>query len=103
MAENIKLKDLVGNERSYNNIKVIKIPKATEVSVEQEGEVEYAEYIQPDLYDGGFTVTPGADQVTLKTAETYLKQNVVIEPIPYTVVTNLAGGKTVTIGQGEVK
>lgn len=98
MADNIKLKDLAGNEINYNNIKTIKIPKATEASAEQEGEVEYAEYIQPDLYDGETTVTPRATQVILETADTYLEQNVVIDPIPYTEVTNLAGGKTVTIG-----
>lgn len=97
MAEsNIKLKDLVGNEKKYENIKVIKIPKA---SSEQEGEVEYAEYIQPDLYDGDTIVTPGTDRVTLATKDTYLEEDVVIDRVPYKVESNEAGGMTATIGK----
>ena len=55
--------------------------------------------IDYDVYNGQYTVTPlpNVEQI-LRTDNKILKHDIVIQPIPYAEVSNLAGGKTVTIG-----
>ena len=55
--------------------------------------------INVNEYTGQYTVTPlpNVEQI-LRTDNKILKHDIVIEPIPYAVVSNTAGGKTVTIG-----
>lgn len=86
---NVQLLDIVKRHKTYEGIRSVAVPTP-------DGGEEI--YFQPDIYDGTTTVTPGADPVTLATAETYLERDVVIGAIPYAEVTNQAGGKTVTIG-----
>ena len=50
-------------------------------------------------YDGSFVVTPSADNdQTLLTSGKYNESDITVEKIPYTEVSNPAGGITVTIG-----
>ena len=51
------------------------------------------------VYEGQYTVTPMAevDQI-LRTKDTHMGDNVVVEKIPYYETTNDAGGYTVIIG-----
>ena len=51
-----------------------------------------------DEYDGSYTVIPKVEKQTLDTSQKLMKANVVVEKIPYSEVTNLSNGKTVTIG-----
>ena len=49
-------------------------------------------------YKGSYTVTPAAEEQTLPTEDTLMKQDLVIEAIPYAEVTNNANGLTASIG-----
>lgn len=50
-------------------------------------------------YDGEFVVTPSADkQQTLLTSGKFNNSDIVVEKIPYSEVSNPAGGTTVIIG-----
>ena len=49
------------------------------------------------VYAGTYTVTPSTSDQTLETAGKLLEQNTLIEEIPISVVSNNAGGSTVTI------
>lgn len=55
-------------------------------------------YVDVDLYDGDYIVTPDFDGKTLPTANKTLIQDVTVKPIEVQVVSNTAGGKTVYIG-----
>ena len=51
------------------------------------------------VYDGPYSVTPRVDQdITLSTSQMMFDEDIVINKVPYAVVTNNSGGKTVTIG-----
>lgn len=50
-------------------------------------------------YEGEYTVTPSTEEeITLATAQKVLLADVKVNKIPYAEVTNIKGGKTVTIG-----
>ena len=50
-------------------------------------------------YNGEYHITPSANEdITMETAEKMMNADVRVEKIPYAEVTNLANGKTVTIG-----
>lgn len=74
------------------------------VSEEDEGkilQVEDGQWVAKNLptYDGEFLVTPSADNdQTLQMAGKYSKSNITVEKIPYSEVSNTAGGTTVIIG-----
>ena len=51
-----------------------------------------------EYYTGEYEVTPKVKMQTLGTKEKVMKNDVTIKEIPYAEVTNLANGKTVTIG-----
>lgn len=51
-----------------------------------------------EYYDGEYEVTPSTKQQTLETESKVMRENVIVEPIPYSEVSNGAGGTTVTIG-----
>ena len=55
--------------------------------------------IDYDIYSGQYLVTPlpNIEQI-LRTQNKVVTEDIVINPIPYAEVSNLAGGKTVTIG-----
>ena len=55
--------------------------------------------IDYDIYSGQYSVTPlpNVEQI-LRTKDKILANDIIINPIPYAEVSNLAGGKTVTIG-----
>lgn len=48
-------------------------------------------------YEGDYTVTPTVDGKTLKTAQTFLEEDIKIKKIPYFEVNNNSGGNTVYI------
>lgn len=48
-------------------------------------------------YDGPYDVIPRAEMQILETATKLMRDNVTVEEIPYTEVTNLSGGLTVSI------
>lgn len=52
-----------------------------------------------EYYEGSYTVTPKTKQQKLDTKHKYLVEDVVVKTIPYAEVTNIANGKTVTIGE----
>lgn len=55
--------------------------------------IPYEKYMGQDI----ITPLPFLDQI-LQTAHTFVQENIVIEKIPYTEVSNTAGGTTVIIG-----
>lgn len=50
-----------------------------------------------DAYDGEYEFIPSIEQQTIHTAEKYVKEDIVIKAVPYSEVTNISNGKTVTI------
>ena len=71
-----------------------------------EFKAHFGEYLESDMsvvgvdeYNGQYTVTPlpTLEQI-LRTSNKLLKHDIVIDPIPYSQTSNLAGGYTVTIG-----
>jgi hypothetical protein len=53
----------------------------------------------PETYEGEFVVTPAVDsEQTLLTAGKYIEENITVEKIPITSVSNSSGGNTVIIG-----
>lgn len=87
----VQLLDIVKKSQTYEGIKSIAVPTPS-------GGEEI--YFQPDLYSGDTIVTPSDEQVILRTADTYLEQNVVINAVPYEIEPNGAGGNTAIIGTG---
>ena len=55
-------------------------------------------YKDVTLYEGDYEVTPRVDEQTLSTADKLMSADVTIKQIPYAEVSNIQGGKTVTIG-----
>lgn len=49
-------------------------------------------------YAGPYTVIPGVESQTLDTSNKLMQADLIVKEIPYVEVTNLANGKTVTIG-----
>ena len=49
-------------------------------------------------YEGDYIVTPKVDQQKLDTKGTIMRDDVIIEEIPYAEVSNNSGGKTASIG-----
>ena len=50
------------------------------------------------FYQGEYSVTPNIERQVLPTAETTMRENLVVEAIPYREIENEAGGTTVIIG-----
>lgn len=55
-------------------------------------------YVDVDLYEGDYIVSPDFDGRILPTTNKTLSQDVTVKPIEVQVVSNTAGGKTVYIG-----
>ena len=53
---------------------------------------------QIEHYAGDYNITPMQKQQIVQTANKLMDENLVVNAIPYTEVTNLSNGKTVTIG-----
>jgi len=51
-----------------------------------------------NVYSGRYEVTPSAEEQTLPTAQVIMEQDLLINEIPYSEVSNNKGGKTVNIG-----
>lgn len=51
----------------------------------------------PEVYTGAILIIPSLVSQELETANKFVKDNIVIEEIPYSQVSNPAGGWTVTI------
>lgn len=51
-----------------------------------------------DPYQGPYEVVPSGGFQFLFTSETYMEEDVLIHPIPYSEVSNPSGGYTATIG-----
>lgn len=49
-------------------------------------------------YDGEYTVVPKAEEQTLPTGQTSMREDLTIQAIPYYEVSNPQNGKTVIIG-----
>lgn len=49
-------------------------------------------------YEGNTEVTPSTSEQTLATAGKMISENISVNPIQYAEISNIAGGKTVTIG-----
>ena len=52
----------------------------------------------PAQYDGDYQITPDNTEKTLETADKLMTQNVVVEPVPHYIVSNMSGGTTFVIG-----
>jgi hypothetical protein len=50
-------------------------------------------------YQGEYIVTSSTEEQTLATAQTYMESDVTIKAIPFSEVSNLAGGSTFFIGK----
>lgn len=53
-------------------------------------------------FQGPYVITPKAEEISLPTQNTLLKNNITIESIPFFEVSNTAGGNTIYIG-GEIE
>lgn len=51
-----------------------------------------------EIYKGNYEATPRPEAQTFETAERYLKEDFVVNKIPYYSTSNIAGGNTVFIG-----
>ena len=69
-------------------INIDTMPSHEEIEVEQDG----------PAYDGEYIVTPKTTEQTLSTANKVLREDVLINKIPYFEVGNNSGGDTVYIG-----
>lgn len=61
------------------------------------GEVSVIHSCDLPIYDGDYIVTPKAEEQELETANKILTDNVTVLEIPYTEVSNISGGLTVSI------
>lgn len=50
------------------------------------------------FYRGEYVITPAVDEQTLETSLKVMRDDVTVKAIPYAEVSNLANGKTITIG-----
>lgn len=55
------------------------------------------EIVQPNPYTGQYRVTPGAEAITLPTADRYLAEDVVIDPVPQNYGLITWNGSTLTV------
>lgn len=62
------------------------------------GELSIPTYIDVDMYEGEYEVSPDFDGVTLPTTNKTLSHDITINPIQVESVSNLEGGRTVYIG-----
>lgn len=53
---------------------------------------------EKEIYEGDYKVTPKVDSIILDTKDKIMYDDVTIYQIPYSAVSNPAGGTTVTIG-----
>lgn len=91
----------VGTPTSPERIAEEILPAVTDKDEGKILQVEGGKWTAKDLptYDGEFIVTPSADnEQTLQTAGKYAESNITVEKIPYSEVSNTAGGTTVIIG-----
>ena len=91
----------VGTPISPERIAKEILPTVTENDEGKILQVEGGKWAAKDLptYDGEFIVTPSADNdQMLQTAGKYSDSNITVEKIPYSEVSNTAGGTTVIIG-----
>ena len=51
-----------------------------------------------DTYDGSYDVTPDWDGQTLPTSLRFCSDDIDVRPIPVASVSNVSGGRTVTVG-----
>lgn len=72
----------------------VKINNVLKVS----SEVKVASGVTGTPYDGDYEVTPRATQQVLSTKDKFLKQDVIVNEIPYIETSNPQNGTTVTIG-----
>ena len=62
------------------------------------GKVEIGKTKSLPWYEGEYEVIPKWEDITLKTKQKSMREDVTMQAIPYAEVDNLAGGKTAIIG-----
>lgn len=97
-SSEIQVNSIIGdiNARAsvFGTVSVSPLSISADVSL---GSIEVIHSDMPD-YEGEYAITPGVGEQTLNTANRTLRDDMVINPIPYTATTNLSGGYTVIIG-----
>ena len=68
------------------------------VSFEVDGKL-IAEYNDTEPYDGNYVITPSFESQSFDTTNKRMTQMFTVNPISINRITNLAGGKTVFIGE----
>lgn len=64
------------------------------------GRVQLAESTKKELYTGDYSVTPSTrSDIVLDTAGKTMTEDLTVTKVPYLEVSNLYGGKTITIGE----
>lgn len=84
---------LIGSLSVYDSLTGFLTPEVSlygELSIPDEAEMEY--------YDGSYSVIPSQESQTLDTSDLAMRDDVVIEAIPFYLTTNLSGGYTAIIG-----
>lgn len=78
---------------------------STHLKIDNTGDVRFTQdqYIKIrhgdyDTYDGDYVVIPSAYEQTLDTDHKLMTDDVTVTAIPYTEVSNMSGGYTVSIG-----
>lgn len=73
-----------------------------EVALDSGGEIHVdlttPTYLDTDVYEEEFEVSPDFEGTTLETAHKFLTNDIVVHPIQVEKVSNLSGGVTVYIG-----
>lgn len=62
------------------------------------GRVYLPRRVGTDVYEGAYSVSPDFEGTVLQTKEKFLEDDVTVQPIEVTRVSNTAGGNTVYIG-----
>lgn len=62
------------------------------------GELTVPAYMETNIYDGSYEITPSSSEQKLDTAGKRLLDDVVVKEIPYAETSNLSGGYTAIIG-----
>lgn len=79
----------------YVDLEISTSKEEFELSIE---EAYVSSYIDADVYEGQYTVTPSFEIQTLQTKNKVLTNDIAVNAIEVSRVSNLQGGKTVYIG-----
>jgi len=94
MDGNVKATGIISGELSY----VPSLSGSLSPPASMSGSISIPTYIDVDMYDGEYEMSPDFDGATLPTTNKTLSHDITINPIRVESVSNPEGGRTVIIG-----